>query len=132
MDLSVALMGLAIHILFWEKLPDWGSWFNKLIAALPRPLGALYEGWRCPYCFGFWVALALHGLTGLQTLVVLTSMPEYIGVFGTPLAWLLDALASAVLIMFAHLVLSAISGPAIKGHQLKQEFEASFSDKETH
>ena len=67
MTFELVLMGTSIHILIWEKLPEWGTWFNTFIAALPGPLRSLYEQWHCPYCAGFWIALVLHGLTGLST-----------------------------------------------------------------
>ncbi|MEE8555794.1 MAG: hypothetical protein V3T00_08025, partial [bacterium] len=86
MNLELALIGLAVHILVWDKLPEWGDWFPKLISVLPRPLRGLYEGWQCPYCFGFWIAIALHAITGIQTLPALSAMPAYWGLAGLPLA----------------------------------------------
>ncbi|QSX35894.1 hypothetical protein [Shewanella sedimentimangrovi] len=126
MDLTLALMGLSLYILLWEKLPDWGNWFNALLARLPRPLTYLYEAWHCPFCFGFWAALALHGLTGIVTIEALFTPPAYLGSFGLPIAWFLDALATATLIMAASLGFKAISGPAIRGHQMTEEFRNSF------
>jgi len=125
MNFTLALMGLALYILIWEKLPDWGNWFNWIIKRLPQPLAYLYDAWRCPFCFGFWVALLLHALTGIYTIDSLMMMPQYLGVFSTALACFLDALACALLIMFGNLSLNAISGPAIKGHQMKQAFRKS-------
>jgi hypothetical protein len=43
MTFELVLIATAIHILIWEKLPEWGTWFNTFIAALPRPLSSLYE-----------------------------------------------------------------------------------------
>ena len=131
MNLTLALMGLAIYILVWEKLPDWGTWFNWIIERLPKPLAYLYDAWHCPYCFGFWVALALHGLTGIQTITALATMPAYLGWLGMPLAWCLDALATATLIMFAKLCLHALAVPAIKGHQMTAELKQSFKAEAT-
>ncbi len=122
MDFTLALIGLSTYLLIWEKLPEWGTWFNWLLARLPAPLAYLYQAWRCPYCFGFWVALALHALTGLYTLPALTNMPEYLGAMATPLAWFLDALATAPIILVGKLAIDAIAAPAIKGHTMKQEF----------
>jgi len=122
MNFTLALMGLAIYMLIWEKLPDWGNWFNAIVASLPGPLAYLYEAWRCPYCFGFWIALALHALTGIQTIPALSQMPDYLGGAGPYIGWFLDALATAVLITFGKLSFSAIAVPAIKGHQMTIEF----------
>ena len=127
MNFELALMGLAIHILIWDKLPEWREWFPKLIAALPRPLRSLYEGWRCPYCFGFWISLALHAATGISTLPALSKMPAYWGPVGEPVAWLLDALATATLIYFGSHALGTLSWGAAKGYFAKQEFLASFA-----
>ena len=131
MNITLALMGLSIYILLWEKLPDWGNWFNWIIERLPRPLAYLYNAWQCPYCFGFWVALALHGITGLQTIPALATIPNHIGVGGTAIAWTLDALATATLIMFGQLCLNAIAVPAIKGYQMTMEFKQSFKEEST-
>lgn len=122
MSLTLVLMGLALHTLIWEKLPDWGNWFNWLVKRLPKPLAYLYEAWRCPFCFGFWVALLLHAITGIYTLEKLTAMPLYLGLLSAPIAWFLDALATALLIMFGNLCINAIAVPAIKGYQMTQEF----------
>ena len=132
MDISPVLMGLSIYILVWEKLPDWGSWFNNIIDRLPAPLAYLYEAWRCPYCSGFWIALALHGLTGIYTLPALAEVSLAIDhpawIYQTAASGLiifLDALATALLIMVGSLLIKAISGPAIKGHKMTMEFKAS-------
>jgi hypothetical protein len=130
MSFTLALVGLALHTLIWEKLPDWGNWFNWLVARLPKPLAYLYEAWRCPFCFGFWVALALHALTGIHTIDGLTNMPEYLGLFGNYMAWFLDALATAFLIMLGNLGINAIAVPAIKGHQMTMEFRKAMQDAE--
>ncbi len=122
MDFTLALIGLSTYLLIWEKLPEWGTWFNWLLARLPAPLAYLYQAWRCPYCFGFWVALALHAMTGLYTLPALNTMPAYLGVMAQPLAWFLDALATAPIILVGKLAIDAIAAPAIKGHTMKQEF----------
>ena len=129
MNIELALMGLAVHILIWDKLPEWGDWFPKIIAALPRPLRSLYEGWHCPYCFGFWIALALHAATGIETLPALTAMPVYWGPVGQPLAWVLDALATATLIYFGSHALGTLSWGAAKGYFATQEFKASFAEE---
>ena len=128
MNLTLALMGLSIYILVWEKLPDWGNWFNKILDNLPKPLAYLYEAWHCPFCFGFWIALALHAITGMQTIPELINMPEYMGAAGQSIAWFLDALATATLIMFGQLCLNAIAVPAIKGYQMTMEFRQAKTD----
>jgi len=130
MNFTLALMGLSIYILFWEKLPEWGTWFNWLVERLPAPLAYLYVAWRCPYCFGFWVALALHAMTGLYTLPELANMPDYMGVTAQPLAWFLDALATAPLILVGKLGIDAIAAPAIKGHAMKVEFKKSMQQNQ--
>lgn len=122
MNLTLALMGLAIHTLIWEKLPDWGNWFNWIIKRLPAPLAYLYNAWHCPYCFGFWIAIVLHCLTGIYTIDALQTMPDLPLGLATPIAIGLDALATAMLIMLGSLLKSAISGPAIKGHQMTMAF----------
>ncbi|MHC5654445.1 hypothetical protein [Stappia sp.] len=122
MTFDAALIGAAIHLLFWEKLPHWGTWFNRLIEALPAPLRVLYKQWNCPYCAGFWIALCLHGATGLSTLPSLDDMPAYWAGFGEPLGWLLDALATATLIQLIVLLVNAIRLPAMKSVMLRDEF----------
>jgi len=126
MNIELVIIGYAIYLLFWEKLPEWGTLFNRMIEILPKPLQKLYADWRCPYCSGFWIALALHALTGLQTLPALSNMPAYLGAAGLPLAWFLDALATAALVLIAHLAVSALAGPAIAGHKMKAEFKEKF------
>ena len=128
-NFELVIIGYAIYLLFWEKLPEWGTLFNRIIKTLPKHLQKLYADWRCPYCSGFWIALALHALTGLQTLPALSTMPAYLGMAGAPLAWFLDALATAFLVLLTHLALSAIAGPAIQGHKIKAEFMASMKQK---
>ncbi|KZN47889.1 hypothetical protein [Pseudoalteromonas luteoviolacea] len=128
-NFSIVLMGLSLHILIWEKLPDWGTWFNTLIANLPKPLAYLYDAWHCPYCFGFWVALMLHLLTGQYTLLSSEVMPAYLGAAALPIAWFLDALVGALLILFGSLLLKAISGPALTGHQKVMAFKQAQMEK---
>lgn len=122
MDFSLILMGSALHVLVWEKLPDWGNWFNWLVARLPRPLAYLYESWHCAFCFGFWAGLGLHALVGVYTLPQLANMPSYLGVLGTPIAWFLDALVTALIMVIISLLMKAISGPALAGHKAMMEF----------
>ncbi|MGI0118235.1 hypothetical protein [Zooshikella sp. RANM57] len=130
MSITLALMGLALHMLIWEKLPDWGNWFNWIIERLPKPLAYLYEAWHCPFCFGFWAGLTLHALTGMYTIEDLATIPEHLGVVGVPIAWFLDALTTALLIMLGNLCFNAISGPAVKGYQLKQSFRKKVTEDE--
>jgi hypothetical protein len=126
MNFTLALMGLSIYILLWEKLPDWGSWFNQIIAHLPKPLAYLHDAWFCPFCFGFWIALALHALSGIQTIPELAATPSAYGIAGQAMSWFLDALATATLIMVGKLSLNALAVPAIKGFQMTKEFKQSF------
>ncbi|MCU9848318.1 hypothetical protein OEZ60_09885 [Defluviimonas sp. WL0024] len=125
MTFELVLIGTALHILIWEKLPEWGSWFNALLARLPGPLRALYGQWHCPYCAGFWIALALHALTGLWTVPALAGLPARLGPPGDAIGWFLDALASATLIYAAILSLKAVGLPAMKAHLMKEDFVKS-------
>ncbi len=130
MNFELVLMAVAIYILVWEKLPEWGTWFNSFIAVLPRPLRALYQQWHCPYCAGFWIALVLHGLTGFWTIPDLASLPNYLGATATPIGWGLDALASATLVYAAIISLRAIGLPAMKAHMMKEDFmKNAFKDE---
>ena len=125
MNLELALIGTAIHILIWQKLPEWGTWFNRLIAVLPRPLRTVYEQWKCPYCAGFWIGLALHATTGLWTVDALSTLPSTLGALASPIGWFLDALATATLIYAATVTLEAIGLPAMKAHMMKEDFVKS-------
>ena len=129
MDLTTTLIGFSLYILFWEKLPEWGGWFNALLKKLPRPLQGLYEQWRCPYCVGFWMALALHAATGLWTLPVLENLPAFWGAAAPVVGWFFDALATGTLILICKLSLEAIGLPAMKGHMMKAEFMKGIAAK---
>lgn len=126
MNFTLALMGLSIYLLLWEKLPEWGNWFNAIIRRLPQPLAYLYEAWHCPFCFGFWIALALHALTGLMTLPALEALVLTSSISASALFWFLDALATATLIMAGKLLLNALAGPAINGYRMTEEFKRRF------
>ncbi len=129
MDLTTTLIGFSFYILIWEKLPEWGTWFNALLKWLPRPIQALYEQWRCPYCVGFWMALALHAATGLWTLPVLENLPLFWGALGPVIGWFLDALATGILILICKLSLDAIGLPAMKAYMMKAEFKKDMAAK---
>ena len=122
MSFELALIGISIHILVWEKLPEWGTWFTTLLAKLPAPLQTLYGQWRCAYCAGFWIALVLHAVTGLWTIPALASLPAYWGPLAPLIGWFLDALASAVLIVSGVVALRAVGLPAMKGYLFKADF----------
>lgn len=124
MEFQLALMGLAMHILFWDKLPNWGTWFNKLIAALPQPLQTLYRQWNCSYCAGFWIALFLHALTGFWTIPALAVPPEYMSVLGIPTNWFLDALATATLIYAGTMGLKALGLPVLQARLTREAEKA--------
>ncbi|MDA4846263.1 hypothetical protein [Hoeflea poritis] len=126
MSFELALIGVSVHLLIWEKLPEWGTWFNALLARLPQPLQTLYEQWRCPYCAGFWIALVLHGMTGFWTISALAELPAYWGPAMPFVGWFLDALASAVLIQVGILIVGALRLPAMKSYMMKQDFMRSF------
>lgn len=125
-NIELALIGYALYVLIWEKLPEWGQWFNWIIARLPAPLAYLYEAWRCPYCFGFWAALSAYFLTGIHTMPSLFVEPTNIWL--TSIYIFLDALVTALIILIMKLAQSAIAGPAIKGHQLTEEFKRKMKD----
>ncbi|AXT34511.1 hypothetical protein D1820_05720 [Phaeobacter sp. LSS9] len=129
MTFELTLLGTAIHILIWEKLPEWGTWFKTLISLLPGPFRRLYEQWHCPFCAGFWIALGLHWMTGFWTLPALNGLSDRLGTTGVPVAWTLDALATATLIYTAIITLKAVGLPAMKAHMMKEDFMASaFAD----
>lgn len=125
MTFELTLLGTAIHILIWEKLPEWGTWFKTLISLPPSPLRTLYEQWHCPFCAGFWIALALHWMTGFWTIPELNELSTRLGTVGTPVAWILDALATATLIYTAIIALKAAGLPAMKAHMMKEDFLTS-------
>ena len=61
----------------------------------PKPILHLWEGWTaCAFCGGFWLALALHALTGMQSMPVLSVLPLV-------LDWLPDGLVTAMLTLAA-------------------------------
>lgn len=125
MTIENLLLGIAIHQLFWEHLPHWGTWFNRGLKMLPLPVQALYEQWRCPYCAGFWIGLAVHAVTGNYLFAAFAELPAFWGSLGTPLAWFMDALVFAALNKLGVLTVHAIGLPALKGHQAKEAFLAA-------
>lgn len=125
MAIENLLLGIAIHQLFWEHLPHWGTWFTRALKLLPHPLQTLYEQWRCPYCAGFWIGLAVHAATGNYLFAAFAELPEFWGRLGTPLAWFMDALVFAALNKLGVLTVHAIGLPALKGHQAKEAFLAA-------
>ena len=130
MNYEIPLMGLAIHILVWDKLPEWGNWFNTIIDKLPKPLQTLYRDWKCPYCFGFWIMLALHGYSGVFTFPFIAELADKWGYLSLTIAWFLDALAGATVVLFASISIYAISYPAVKGYFAKQEFKENLKQTE--
>ena len=125
MTLENLLLGIAIHQLFWEHLPHWGAWFNRALKLLPHPLQTLYEQWRCPYCAGFWIGLAVHAATGHYLFAGFAELPAFWGSLGTPMAGFMDALVFAALNKLGVLSVHAIGLPALKGHQAKEAFLAA-------
>ena len=99
MNYEIPLMGLAIYLLFWDKLPQWGTWFNWILAKMPRPIQYLYEAWKCPYCSGFWLGLALHATTGLWFLPKLAYLPGYWAPVDPIIGWFLDALSVGLVVL---------------------------------
>lgn len=128
MNLTPALLGLALYILIWQKLPEWGTLFNTILSKMPRPIQTLYRDWQCPYCVGFWFGLALHAVTGIWTLPALIELSTHWGALGIVSAWFLDALATGTLILVGKMTIDAMSFAAIKGVLLRTEFMASQKD----
>ena len=122
MTIENLILGTALYFLIWEQLPHWGTWFGRILAALPTPLQTLYEQWRCPFCVGFWIGLTLHGATGRYLFPAFADLPATWGAFALPLGWFFDALCFAILNKGGVLVINAISYPAILGHQKKRDF----------
>ncbi len=125
MAIENILLGIALHQLFWEHLPHWGTWFGRMLKVLPSPVQTLYEQWRCPYCAGFWIGLVVHAATGRYLFDAFADLPAYWGVMAAPLAWFLDALVFAALNKLGVLTVHAIGLPALKGHQAKEAFLAA-------
>ena len=101
MHIEIPLLGLALYLLFWDKLPNWGTWFNWIVGHMPRCVQYLYTKWHCAYCSGFWLGLALHGITGMWFLPELQTLPHYWGPAGPFIGWFLDALAVATVIFIS-------------------------------
>ncbi|SHG88465.1 hypothetical protein [Cognatishimia maritima] len=131
LNIPTLILGVSLHMLLWEHLPHWGTWFSRLLGVLPRPLQTLYEQWRCPYCAGFWIGLLLHAVTGQWFIAGFVQLPEFWGPAAVPLSWFIDALAFAALNKFGVLTLTALAYPAMLGHQAKEEFMAKMSAKST-
>lgn len=108
------ILGVSIHMLFYQHLPYWGTWFNRILALLPRPLQTLYQQWDCPYCAGFWIGLVLHGITGNWLFPIFADLPPVIG-------WFFDGLAFAVLCKAVMLAQFALLSSAIEGRKKQQE-----------
>lgn len=124
MNIEMILLAASVHMLIWEHLPHWGTWFMQIINALPGPLQTLYAQWHCPYCAGFWIALVLHGITGTWTFDAFAQVAGRWGGVATPMAWVFDALATALLIKAIIMGFNALAGPALAGHRAKQAFLA--------
>ncbi|MDC0739273.1 hypothetical protein N6L24_13375 [Cognatishimia sp. SS12] len=130
LNFSTLLLGVSLHMLFWEHLPHWGTWFNKALAALPQPLQTLYEQWRCPYCAGFWIGLVLHAVTGAWFVPAFADLPSFWGAAALPLGWVLDALVFAMMNKLGVLTLTALAYPAMRGHEAKAAFMAKMQAEE--
>lgn len=124
MNIENILLGISVHMLFWEHLPHWGTWFKRVLAVLPKPVRGLYEQWRCPYCAGFWIGLAVHWATGEWLFDGFANLPAFWGAAGMGVGWFLDGLVFALMNKLGVLAVHAISYPALKGHQAKEAFLA--------
>lgn len=127
MNIELVLIAASLHILIWDKLPDWfGAWHDRALQALPKPLQWLHEKWRCPYCAGFWLILALHAVTGVWTLPAMASLPiDTFGPWpGLILGWFFDAMAGAILIVVLMLVIHALRLPALTARRLEADMAA--------
>ena len=125
MEFDTALMGLAVYLLLWDKLPNWGTGFRTILAALPRPVQTLYRQWNCAYCSGFWIALGLHAVTGLWTIPALATSPGHMGLLGLPVNVFLNALASGTLIYVGNMALKALAFPILQAQVLREQGAAS-------
>lgn len=128
-DFTPALIGFALYLLIWEKLPDWGTWFVKLLNLLPGFLKTLYEQWVCAYCVGFWLGLMVHWVTGLWTIEALRDLPEFWGPAGPAIGWFLDALATGTIIYFLKNILDAIRLPAMKANMMRDDYIKFWEEK---
>lgn len=125
MNIEMILLAASVHMLVWEHLPHWGSWFMAGIGKLPQPVQTLYGQWHCPYCAGFWIALALHALTGLWSFDAFAGVAARWGGLAAPMAWCIDALATALVVKVIVMAVNALVAPAIKGHRAKAAFLAA-------
>lgn len=125
MNIEMIVLAASVHILIWEHLPHWGTWFMSGIGKLPQPLQTLYGQWNCPYCAGFWIALGLHGATGVWTFDAFAEVATRWSGLAAPMAWVFDALATALVVKVIVMALNALAGPAIKGYQAKVAFVAA-------
>lgn len=123
MAIQNLILGMSIYMLFYDHLPHWGSWFNRILKALPQPLQTLYDYWRCPYCVGFWIGLVLHAVTGSWLFDAFAALPA-------GLDWIADALAFAVLNKAGVIVVNAVSYPALLAMEKKDAFFAKQAEAE--
>lgn len=108
MNIEIPLLGLALYLLFWDKLPNWGTWFLWMIDHLPRPLLYLYKKWHCAYCSGFWLGLALHWATGMWFLTELETLPRFWGPLAPITGWFLDALSVAMVVLVLKMLMDMV------------------------
>lgn len=108
MNFAIPLLGLAIYLLFWDKLPSWGTWFMWIIDHLPRPLRYLYKKWNCAYCSGFWVGLALHGIMGQWFITDLATLPSFWEPVDLYIGWFLDALGVGTVVLVMKMLLDVL------------------------
>lgn len=120
MNFELALITLAVWFFLAKKFSNW-TWVTALTDIFPGPVKALGKAWMvCSFCGGFWIALALRGVTGWQTLPALSRLHFTID-------WPLDALATAMLVTIVALPLEVIIS---KVKKIRQD-EENTADKST-
>lgn len=108
MHIEIPLLGLALYLLFWDKLPNWGTLFNRILERMPGFVQYLYKKWHCAYCSGFWLGIVLHATTGIWFLETLQTLPDFWGPAGVYVGWFLDALATATAIFISKMLMDMI------------------------
>lgn len=100
MSIEVPIVTAALWMFFFRKVPSW-NWFQKILSS-NESFQKHWGGWvSCPYCSGFWLALALRLIMGVS----FVSFPEGSNVV---LEWTLDSLATALVVLFVIRILDLV------------------------